>query len=171
MKHTAFAFGFASLVAACAAQPRHPLCIAGAPACSSVGQAGRPVEPPPAPPRASTSQVVLGGSAEIAMRVDDVRTWSAPAMTAVTPRTDDDVVVDRSARARRERRRAHARLHDAAVRAGLATLLAPAPGQHAAAVYRPLLGRELRALSGNVMTKRSKGKGGDSSWSDGSDDE
>jgi hypothetical protein len=143
MKHTAFAFGFASLVAASAAQPRQV--SAGTLGDDDVGRpAGQPVAPVArlAPP---VIQPVVAVSAEIAMPVIDVHTW--------TPAT--------RARTRRE----HARLHDAAVRAGLATLLAPAPGQANISLRRPLLGRDLRPMSGNVMPM-SKGKGGSRNWTD-----
>jgi hypothetical protein len=135
MKHTAFAFGLASLVAGCAAQPRH---IAGAPA-GSLGRLG-------APP---VIQPVLAVSAELAMTVDDVHAWLEPTIA--------DAAIERRTRKRHER----AHRHDPAVRAGL--LLAPAPGQHHSSLQRPLLGRDARPMSGNVM-KKNKGKAAADDW-------
>jgi hypothetical protein len=87
MKHPGFVFGLASLVTACAAQPRHPLCNGdGSPACGNIGQRGR-VDAP----NVRAMHAVLGASVEIRdshaqPEREPAFVVTRPAMRAPTPR-------------------------------------------------------------------------------------
>jgi hypothetical protein len=95
MKRTGFVFGVVSALAACAAEPRHPLCYGdGSPACGNVGQTGRPapqprtvVAAPPVVVRMSEERKVSPISRPLLRMSNDRREAARPLMREEEPAT------------------------------------------------------------------------------------
>jgi len=139
MKHSGFVFGMASLVAACAAQPRHPLYNGdSSPACGNIGQVGRCDVA-----NVHAMHAAFGASATIT----PVRPLE---LSVVVPSHASEPITAPDLRAKRARKK-HDRQHRLATpRAPL--LVTFATDQLALQVQRPRLADEDVAV-GNVMSK------------------